>query len=208
MSLQSERLLAHMQRLRLTYLAQCYEALAEEAAQKNLPYLDLFERLLEAESQAKYDRNVKLKTQWAHFPYSKCLDQFDFGFPSSSDEKKIRALTSLWFLEHKENAILLGPPGVGKTHMAIVLGVEAILAGFLCLRPEVPSAPGDPPLWRRGGFVNRIHRQRHSAPAPRAKNIDSSCIRPCRRGGLHSTKETRGMIHSPQHDSGREGRQM
>jgi DNA replication protein DnaC len=130
MSLQSERILAHLGRLRLTHLPQCYEGLAEEAAQKNLPYLDFLEKLLEAESQAKYDRNVKLKTQWAHFPYSKRLDQFDFGFQPSIDEKKIRELASLRFLEHQENVILLGPPGVGKTHLAIALGVEAILQGF------------------------------------------------------------------------------
>ena len=80
--------------------------------------------------QAKYNRNVKLKTQWAHFPYLKRLDQFDFGFQPSVDEKKIRELASLRFLDHKENVILLGPPGVGKTHLAIALGVEAILQGF------------------------------------------------------------------------------
>jgi DNA replication protein DnaC len=130
MSLQSERIQAHFQRLRLTYGGQCYESLAEEAAQKNLPYLDFLERLLEAESQAKDERNVKLKMQWAHFPYSKRLDQFDFGFQPSVDEKKIRELASLRFLEHQENVILLGPPGVGKTHLAIALGVEAILHGF------------------------------------------------------------------------------
>jgi len=130
MSLQSERIQAHFQRLRLTYVGQCYESLAEEAAQKNLPYLDFLEKLLEAESQAKYERNVKLKTQWAHFPYRKGLDQFDFGFQPSIDEKKIRELASLRFLEHQENVMLLGPPGVGKTHLAIALGVEAILHGF------------------------------------------------------------------------------
>ena len=130
MSLQSERLLALFGRLRLTYLPQRYEALAEEAAQKNLPYLDFLEKLLETENQAKYDRNVRLKTQWAHFPYSKRLDQFDFNFQPSIDEKKIRELAGLRFIEHKENVILLGPPGVGKTHLAIALGVEAILAGF------------------------------------------------------------------------------
>ena len=130
MSLQSDRLVGHMQRLRLTPLIAAYESLAQEAAQKNLPYLDFLEQLLESESQAKYDRNVKLKTQWAHFPYKKRLDQFDFSFQPSIDEKKIRELASLAFLERKENVILLGPPGVGKTHLAIALGVEAIVAAF------------------------------------------------------------------------------
>lgn len=142
MSLQSERLLAHMQRLRLTHLAQCYTTLAEEAAAKNLPYLDFLEQLLESESQAKYDRNVKLKTQWAHFPYRKRLDQFDFGFQPSIDEKKIRELASLRFLEQKENVILLGPPGVGKTHLAIALGVEAIQAGFSVYFITMPDLVG------------------------------------------------------------------
>ena len=113
MSRQSERTLADLGRLRLTP-PQCYEGLAEEAAQKNLPYLDFLEKLLEAESQAKYDRNAKLKTQRAHFPYSKRLDQFDFSFQPSIDEKKIRELASLRFLERQENGTLLGPLGVGE----------------------------------------------------------------------------------------------
>jgi DNA replication protein DnaC len=129
MSLQSERLLAHMQRLRLPHLIGCYETLAQQAAEKNLPYLDFLEQLLEAESQAKYDRNVRLKTQWAHLPYHKRLDQFDFSFQPSIDERKLRELASLAFLERKENVLLLGPPGVGKTHLAIALGIEAIQAG-------------------------------------------------------------------------------
>ena len=130
MSLQAERLLGQMQRLRLSYLPACYEALAEEAAQKNLPYLDFLEQVLEAESQAKHERNVRLKTQWAHFPFAKRLDQFDFAFQPSIDERKVRELASLRFLEHKENVLLLGPPGVGKTHLAIALGTEAVVAGY------------------------------------------------------------------------------
>ena len=113
MSLQSERLLNHMLRLRLSHLPNCYEAIAEEASAKNLPYLDFLEQSLEAESQAKHSRNVRLKTQWAHFPYNKGLDQFDFAFQPSVDERKLRELASLAFLERKENVLLLGPPGVG-----------------------------------------------------------------------------------------------
>lgn len=87
------------------------------------------EQALEAESQAKHTRNVRLKTQWAHFPYNKGLDQFNFDFQPSVDERKLRELAGLAFLERKENVLLLGPPGVGKTHLAIALGTEAIVAG-------------------------------------------------------------------------------
>jgi hypothetical protein len=114
MSLQSERLLNHMLRLRLSHLPNCYEAIAEEASAKNLHYLDFLEQALEAESQAKHTRNVRLKTQWAHFPYNKGLDRFDFAFQPSVDERKLRELAGLAFLERKENVLLLGPPGVGQ----------------------------------------------------------------------------------------------
>src|SRR5258708_21414656 len=106
-----------------------HKAIAEEASGKNLPYLDFLEQSLEAESQAKHTRNGRLKTQWAHFPYNKGLDQFDFAFQPSVDERKLRELASLAFLERKENVLLLGPPGVGKTHLAIALGTEAIVTG-------------------------------------------------------------------------------
>jgi len=130
MSLQSDRLLGHMQRLRLSHLPACFQTLAEEAAARNLPYLDFLEQVLEAESQAKHARNVRLKTQWAHFPYNKGLDQFDFDFQPSIDERKVRELAGLAFLERKENVLFLGPPGVGKSHLAIALGTEAIVAGY------------------------------------------------------------------------------
>jgi len=130
MSLQSERLTGYFQRLRLTHLPAVYETLAEEASRKNLPYLDFLEQVLEMESSAKHDRNVRLKTQWAHFPYQKRLDQFEFAFQPSIDERKVRDLAGLRFLEHRENVLLLGPPGVGKTHLAIALGIEAIVANY------------------------------------------------------------------------------
>ena len=72
---------------------------------------------------------MRLKTQWAHFPYNNGLDQFDFSFQPSIDECKLRELADLSFLECKENVLLLGPPGVGKTHLAIALDTEAIVAG-------------------------------------------------------------------------------
>jgi len=139
MSLQSERLDALMQRLGLADMAQSYAALSEQAAQKNLSYCDFLEQVLESEAHARLDRNIKLRTQMARFPDIKRLEQFDFKFPTSIDEKKIRELASLRFVERHENVCLLGPPGVGKTHLAVSLGMEAIRQGFSVYFITVPD---------------------------------------------------------------------
>src|SRR5450759_977945 len=116
-----------------------YEALAEQAAQKNLPYCDFLEQVLESEANVRQERNIKVRTQLAGFPDLKRLEQFDFKFPSSIDEKKIRELASLRFLERHENAVFLGPPGVGKTHWAVSLGMEAIGHGFSVYFVRLPD---------------------------------------------------------------------
>jgi DNA replication protein DnaC len=139
MSLQSERLELLMQRLGLADMSQRYAALAEEAARKNLPYCDFLEQALEGEHHARQDRNIKVRTQLAGFPDVKRLEQFDFKFPASIDEKKIRELASLRFLERHENAVFLGPPGVGKTHLAVSLGMEAIRNGFSVYFVSLPD---------------------------------------------------------------------
>ena len=85
-----------------------------------------FDRLLEAETAGRYEREVAMKTKLAHFPLLKTLDQFDFSFQPSVPEKQVRELATMRFVAHGENVLLLGPPGVGKTHLAISLGIRAI----------------------------------------------------------------------------------
>ena len=70
-----------------------------------------------------------MRTKLARFPFLKTLDQFDFGFQTSVDERVIRDLATLRFLANADNVLLLGPPGVGKTHLAIALGLAAIAQG-------------------------------------------------------------------------------
>jgi len=139
MSLQSERLQLLMQRLGLNDMVHSYEALAEQAAQKDLPYCDFLEQVLDSEANVRQERNIKVRTQLAGFPDLKRLEQFDFQFPASIDEKKIRELASLRFLERHENAVFLGPPGVGKTHLAVSLGLEAIRHGFSVYFVSLPD---------------------------------------------------------------------
>jgi len=71
-------------------------------------------------------RYLKARLQLAHLPYIKTFDQFDFGFQPSIDERQIRQLRTLCFVHEASNVILLGPPGVGKTHLAVSLAETAI----------------------------------------------------------------------------------
>lgn len=116
-------------KLKLTRMAAVVDQLAEVAAREELPYLTFLDRLLEEETGTRLVRSVEMRTKLARFPFLKTLDQFEFGFQPSIDERLVRDLASLRFLAHAENVCFLGPPGVGKTHLAIALGLAAIAQG-------------------------------------------------------------------------------
>jgi len=121
-----QRVQSHLSRLKLERMAGCLDALSEDAAKHEWTYLDFLEHLLEAEVSARYERDVAMKTKLAHFPVTKTLDQFDFAFQPSISERQVKELATLRFIANGENVLLLGPPGVGKTHLAIALGMAAI----------------------------------------------------------------------------------
>lgn len=121
-----ERLHAAFQQFGWVRIPETLHALAKEAAKHNLTYLEFLDKLLQEELAAKHERYLRTRTRLAKLPYHKTIDQFDFEFQPSIDERRIRDLATLRFVEHQENVILLGPPGVGKTHLAVALGMEAI----------------------------------------------------------------------------------
>jgi len=123
------RVQERLAKLKLARVAAVVDHLAEEAAQEDLPYLTFLDRLLDEEVGTRLARSVEMRTKPARFPFLKTLDQFDFRFQPSLDERLVRDLASLRFLAHAENVVLLGPPGVGKTHLAIALGLAAIAEG-------------------------------------------------------------------------------
>lgn len=102
----------------------------ERAANTNMSYSDFLVDLLTAERDAKRSRYIKTRTSLAHFPFIRTLEQFDFSFQPSVDERQIRELAGLSFIAECSNAVFLGPPGVGKTHLAVALGIEAISRGI------------------------------------------------------------------------------
>jgi DNA replication protein DnaC len=116
----------HLSRLKLPRMAECLDALAQQAAKHDWTYIEFLDHLLDVEVSARYERDVTMKTKLAHFPFVKTLDQFDFAFQPAISERQIRELATLRFIANGENVLFLGPPGVGKTHLAIALGVAAI----------------------------------------------------------------------------------
>lgn len=116
-----ERLQTSLTSLGLKAVEAPLENLLEQAAKKAPGYAEFLDELLGCEVDARRTRYLRARLQLVHLPFVKTFDQFDFGFQPSIDEKQIRELRSLRFLHEASNVILLGPPGVGKTHLSVAL---------------------------------------------------------------------------------------
>jgi DNA replication protein DnaC len=123
----------HLIRLRMGYVAQRLDALLNEAARREPTYLDFLDELLKEEVGSKQRKRVAMGMTIAHFPSAKTLETFDFRFQPSVDHKLVKELATARFISQAENVLILGPPGVGKTHLAIGLGRAAVEAGHTVL---------------------------------------------------------------------------
>jgi DNA replication protein DnaC len=129
----SSDLTSLLERMKLEHLDAQLDALCEDAAKRELDYRSFLTQALSTEWQGRQLRGIEARLKQARFPWIKTLDQFDFEFQPSIDRKVIRELSSASFVERAHNVVLLGPPGVGKTHLAVGLGVKAVEAGYSVL---------------------------------------------------------------------------
>ncbi|AEI14517.1 IstB domain protein ATP-binding protein [Flexistipes sinusarabici DSM 4947] len=121
-----ERLNEAFHQLGLTQIPEILHNHSEAASKEDISYLEFLDKLLQDELAAKHSRFIKMKKRLSNLPFYKTLDQFDFDFQPSIDKRRINDLATLQFIEHRENLIFMGPPGVGKTHLAVALALEAI----------------------------------------------------------------------------------
>lgn len=122
-----------LDRLKMSHLEAQLDAVCEQAAQRNEDYKTFLAQALQTEWQGRYQVGTEARLRQARLPWLKTLDQFDFDFQPSLDRRQVRELAGLSFVERAHNVIILGPPGVGKTHLAIALGIKAAEAGYSLL---------------------------------------------------------------------------
>jgi DNA replication protein DnaC len=124
-----ERVNENLQRLNLNRIQEVFDEVIKQAQDNNTSYLDLLDQLLSEEVGVKEDRRIKTSLKAAGLPFEKTVEEYDFGFHPDLDKRSVMNLFDLEFIQKKENVIFLGPPGVGKSHLAVSLAIKAAQFG-------------------------------------------------------------------------------
>lgn len=158
-----------IRRLKFDYLPDILDTLCEQASKNDLSYREFLQAVLRAEWGGRHQKGLESRLKQARLPWVKTLEQFDYSFQPSIDKKVTRELSGLGFIGRSENVVLLGPPGVGKTHLAIALAVKAAEAGhrvmFLTLEKLMA-------MLKKAQQENRLERQMQLLTYPKPLVLD------------------------------------
>jgi DNA replication protein DnaC len=129
----NEPLRAALTSLHLPFMREHFEALGQAAAVKHSSPIDYLAQLVEGEAHWREDRSIERRLKLARFPVQKTLEQFQWSWPKKINQTQIRNLFRLGFIEENANVLFIGGVGIGKSHLAIALGVTACLRGHSVL---------------------------------------------------------------------------
>ena len=129
--------------LKLPWILEHYEELHQQALKKKIGSLEYLAELLRGELETRHERAIQRRIKAAHFPVMKTMESFNWQWPEHIDRAQVEHLASLRFIENKHNAVLLGPVGVGKTHLATAIAIKACQHGHKVLYINAIEAIND-----------------------------------------------------------------
>lgn len=129
----ARRLAENLAFLGLTRMAEVYPEVLAQAAQENMSHLAFLDAVIAEEAAARYERGVLRRVRHARFPVVKSLDAFQWTHPTKVDRNRVLSLFDLEFVEKHRNALFIGGTGLGKSHLAVALGMAACQKGYSVL---------------------------------------------------------------------------
>jgi DNA replication protein DnaC len=130
---QLEQTVSRYRSLRLSAAADELTSLLAEAEANEMSYLSFADRLAEHELIQRQDKRIRRNRKMAAFPAEKRLEGFDYRHQTTITKRQVNALLDFQFIDERNNLVFIGPPGVGKTHLAIGIGYKAVEAGYRVL---------------------------------------------------------------------------
>jgi len=160
----------YLEQLGCPQAAAVLDSHLETAAHRQQTYAEFLADLLGVEVAARRERYLRTRTRVAHLPFLRTLEPCDFSFQPSMDERQIRELATLTFVAEAAHGLFLGPPGVGKTHLAVALGLRAIEHGYGVYFVRAQDLLED---LRRAQAEHRLDRRLRIDLAPKRLIIDA-----------------------------------
>ncbi len=128
-----ERVRNKYKSLRFNSISSSLETVVKQAEDNEVSYLQFAELLVDYELEQRDKNRVTLNMKRAGFPVLKHLEEFDFIFQTTITKRQINKLLDFSFMDNRESIVFIGPSGVGKTHLAISIGIKAIESGYKAL---------------------------------------------------------------------------